>query len=1108
MRTLIAVSWLSFAASAFGQGPTLTVQDARGNSMPLQIAELSIEVQFVADVAETTITIGFRNDSDKLLEGEFAMPLPMGATVSRYALEVKGEMRESVSVEKRRARYAYESIQRRMIDPGYVERQKGNVYRTKIFPILQNSVKRVRLGYVMPLPITKEGVRYELPLGEAGKIAEVKVKLEHLGGGQLAVVEQAGLPFAAEARVVFDSKWRDLSPQGILVVKGPAPDLDEILVEHQKDGPSLLYARLEVDPKPATPRPKAGKVRLIWDVSQSGAYRNHDREFAFLTEWFREMGEVEVSLSLLRHKVSDHGTFKVAQGDWTKLRKVLQAVTYDGATRFDLLQLDRVKEDLIFIFTDGVSPFAPAARAARPLVVVDAAKSEASTAFRSMAWDSRGDYLDLLTLRPGEAISQLAKVAPRLVADSAIEGPLLDYEGGGRRGGVIRLQGRLPATTGAELEIDGKKYPWRKMATEVKSGLVRRLWAQRKLIELERSHPHSKEDIIAHGKEFNLVSDYTSLIVLERFEDYVRYNIPPPEPELRKEWLARTEPAKPSWDRFEQAWSAKGEWHDKEFEWMEESLTPRLTQVSIWLKSVNQVFRPEQIDQDAVAVFAKWRQQTLSVIDRRAEWEQKGRIEGWRKAVAQLIYEGAKLRETPIAPPKEGEPTVVSVRGWVIQPGTVSGDQELTLSKALAKAGGLATLGSPTAVELYRNGGKVIYNMLSSRYVDVPLKRGDMVVVRDYNPEIAGRWYEGDWDVGPVPGNPQTYPAVFDYHDLWVTLDREEYNDGGADSDPFGGDDTSLAAEVRVKEGGLVTDGQLQGEIRVTAPKQKVNSLRYAEFVTAVSNGGDSPTAYRKLVSEGSLPTSTYLEVARYLMAKNQAELAEQVLSNLMETEVFYLERIRSCILWLSEFGRTESARALLDDLMVLIPGAPLSDWEAAYLSGKEGDQAAVSELLSKIISAAPGANPTKAEIALTERNGLLARKQIPAAKAKLEVDGQWQEQLARNLDADMRVVVTSSHPEFRFGLSVRDPSGTICQDFSVAGGRLKIAPGMSEYMLRRALPGTYSVKCSSSVPMTVRVVFYQDWGRENETRKEVTVWLPGTREAIDLAEYEFQFQK
>jgi Ca-activated chloride channel family protein len=72
-----------------------------------------------------------------------------------------------------------------------------------------------------------------------------------------------------------------------------------------------------------------------------------------------------------------------------------------------------------------------------------------------------------------------------------------------------------------------------KAVEQMNTGInISRVWAQKKIAEMDIQYDQHKEDISQLGKQFGIVTRNTSLIVLETVEDYVRYDITPPE-ELR-----------------------------------------------------------------------------------------------------------------------------------------------------------------------------------------------------------------------------------------------------------------------------------------------------------------------------------------------------------------------------------------------------------------------------------------------------------------------------------------------------------------------------------------------------------------------------------------------
>ena len=135
---------------------------------------------------------------------------------------------------------------------------------------------------------------------------------------------------------------------------------------------------------------------------------------------------------------------------------------------------------------------------------------------------------------------------------------------------------------------------------------------------------------------------------------------------------------------------------------MEVALLPRFQQVGIWTKAVSTVFREEDLDQQAFKTINDWHKEVAELIKRRNKLSNDKELEAWQRDIGQLINTGTTLRKTPLSPPKDGKPLVVSVRGLVNQPGKISGQPGLTLKQAIAKAGGVFTLGSNSNVELYR----------------------------------------------------------------------------------------------------------------------------------------------------------------------------------------------------------------------------------------------------------------------------------------------------------------------------------------------------------------------------------------------------------------------
>ncbi|MBL8898275.1 MAG: FecR domain-containing protein [Planctomycetes bacterium] len=133
-----------------------------GRAVPLSIGYHKVNVDLKDQIARTTIDQSFVNHTSAVLEGTFYFPLPEDASVSSFSLLVNGRWIEGEVVEKERARQIYETLLREKRDPGLLEWSGGNLFQARIYPI--HGEKRVKIVYTQVLPRTAEGVRYRYPL--------------------------------------------------------------------------------------------------------------------------------------------------------------------------------------------------------------------------------------------------------------------------------------------------------------------------------------------------------------------------------------------------------------------------------------------------------------------------------------------------------------------------------------------------------------------------------------------------------------------------------------------------------------------------------------------------------------------------------------------------------------------------------------------------------------------------------------------------------------------------------------------------------------------------------------------------------------------------------
>ena len=522
-------------------------------TQPAKLHDLQISVKVVGHVATTTWDLTVHNPQDRILEGELVFPLGEGQTVTRFAMDVNGRLRDGVVVEKAKGRKAFEEIVRRGVDPGLLEKTAGNSFKARVYPIPAKGYKRVVLAYEQELADAgPTDLLYRLPLAFTEKVATFGLRVEVLDQPEAPKATSSPLANFAFKSVrrgfLAEETRKDFAPEAPLAVVIPrGADSSQVFVE-RRDGQAYFFVMVH----PRLPRePKALPKHLLvaWDASASARSRDLKRELDLLEAYLRRLGTCQVSLAVFRNEAEPLRTFRIQGGDARDLRKHLEALPQDGATRLGALDLKGVKADETLLFSDGVNTFGPgeARFPEAPLVAISSALVAEHGLLRALGEGRGGEYLNLQNLSHDEALKSLTSrplAFLRAAYGSKDLGEVVPSAGRVVRG-PFGLAGILKAPSARLTLHFGFGATSRFTRTfDIDAGQaavdapVARLWAQRKLAELELDKTRNAQAITALGQAHGLVTEGTSLIVLDDVADYVRYRIAPPE-ELRAEYDRR-----------------------------------------------------------------------------------------------------------------------------------------------------------------------------------------------------------------------------------------------------------------------------------------------------------------------------------------------------------------------------------------------------------------------------------------------------------------------------------------------------------------------------------------------------------------------------------------
>ena len=489
---------------------------------PIQLREARIEGEVQAGIAQTRITLEFRNPNNRVLEGELQFPLGEGQQISGFALDINGELREAVPVPKDRGRQVFEEIARRGVDPGLLEQTAGNQFRLRVYPLPAGGSRRVQLVVREPLAFAGNGWQWALPLQFAAGAASVKLDLQ-----TAAAVNTGKAPFALQGgQLHWQGRGAQLPAQ--LQWTLPAARQSQVQVAKWQDAHYLL-AQLPV-PADRAPRTVPREVGLLWDGSGSAGQRDRTREFALLDRYFAAMGEGNVVLTVLRDRPEAERQFRIRKGDWSALRQALQGVQPDGASALANWQPQAALKEYLLVsdglLTYGPEALPPLAAGQRLFAISSAGARTDATRLRGWSEAHGGRFVALGEDVDGAARELLsAPLDIQIDAGRGVQDVVIDRRSEAQ--GWLWLHARLAAEgVPMRVRIDGGEWQALPPTTRSDDGdLLAGLWAQARLQQLAVDRRSNREAMQRLSQQFGLVGPDTSLIVLETLQDYLRYAI-------------------------------------------------------------------------------------------------------------------------------------------------------------------------------------------------------------------------------------------------------------------------------------------------------------------------------------------------------------------------------------------------------------------------------------------------------------------------------------------------------------------------------------------------------------------------------------------------------
>jgi tetratricopeptide (TPR) repeat protein len=538
-----------------GINPVMKISNLRSNEeVPMKIDNLKVDIKVIGQIAITTLDFTYFNSNNRNMEGEFSFPLSEGQSVSRFTLDINGQMREGVVVEKEQGRKTFEAIERRRVDPGLLEMTEGNNFRARVFPLPAKGYRRIIIAFEQELNFKGSGYLYQLPLNISEAVHNFSIHAEVLKQEVNPKIEEneiANFKFHKwEENYTADFKAENYIPTKQLAFLLPSGKKSlSGFTEPFGAGNDSSYFYLNVKSNvPLKEKELPKKIALYWDNSNSHQSADIEKELTVMDAYIHKIQNLSVVLVPFNIKQEKSQTFNIVNGNWDNLRNTLKGMIYDGGTSFGNLDITKEKCDEIILCTDGLSNFGKAELrlSNTPVIAINSNFTANHSVLNYIARQTGGQYLNLNKLTPAEAASLLSKADYHFISATVKQGSVSDLfvTKTSQINNTFSVSGIIKGTQAA-LALN---FGFGNVVTESKditvstinkdtSGIIKRQWAGNKIEKLNCNPELNKREITNTGKAFGIITPYTSLIVLESLQDYVRFHIVPPA-EMQNEYFS------------------------------------------------------------------------------------------------------------------------------------------------------------------------------------------------------------------------------------------------------------------------------------------------------------------------------------------------------------------------------------------------------------------------------------------------------------------------------------------------------------------------------------------------------------------------------------------
>ncbi len=538
----------------------------------VEVQQHKVRVSIDDQIARTHIEQVFYNPNARRMQGTFFFPVPKGAQLDGFTLEIDGKKTEAELLAADQARKIYEDIVRSMRDPALLEYAGQDVFKIRIFPFEPHGRRTITLAYTEVLKMDSGLVQYVCPLApakySATNLKNVSLSVELKTPSSLKSIWSPSHEVDIRRReksatVAFEAT--DIRPDADfqLYFSSDSSDLGANLLAHHPDGEDGYFLLL------VTPAIKAANeesipkdVVFVLDTSGSMAgpkLEQAKKALLFCVENLNEGDRFEV-LKFATEVDPLFDKLSAASGvNRKRARSFIQSLKPIGSTAIDdALEraLEMAPEDserpyVVIFLTDGK----PTIGVTRESDIVRNVEKRNSTLTRIFCFgigtDVNTHLLDKITEQT-KAFSQYVLPEEDLeikvsnffskIKEPALADVKLKFSDGIRvsklypsslpdlfKGDQLMVAGRYSGNGKAKVQLSGLingaqhqfSFDARLPRKSGKHSFIPRLWATRRVgylldqIRLHGENSEVKGEVTQLARQYGIVTPYTAFLIVE-----------------------------------------------------------------------------------------------------------------------------------------------------------------------------------------------------------------------------------------------------------------------------------------------------------------------------------------------------------------------------------------------------------------------------------------------------------------------------------------------------------------------------------------------------------------------------------------------------------------